>query len=362
MTPKDYTTEDFINDDAFVNWVLQPDSKSDAHWRAFLLQYPHKHHEVDQARAFVHMMKFKDAELDDIAIVKLKSAIDLSILEDDRPSAKQDITPEQSVRFFNNTVLKIAASISIIAIAGLATWYSIGKKGDEHFANGIKLPENSEVVTSEKGKRSMLTLEDGTQVWLNADSHLAYSTDFTSGTTREVFLEGEAFFEVTENKDKPFIVNTGSLSVKVLGTAFNVKSFEKDATVETTLVHGKVQIETSVNDNNVFLFPNQQAVFVKQSGQVIVQNQIEAMEYVGWKSGKLYFKNETFGAIVRELERWYDVKIHLEGKQLLECSFSAKIDNKPLEEVLELFKATGPSLNYRIEGNEVFISGELCDE
>jgi transmembrane sensor len=361
MTPKDYTTEDFINDDAFVNWVLQPDPKSEEHWRAFLSQYPHKQDEVNKARAFIELMNFKDATLDDISIVKLKSAIDLGILEDEIKASDSQFTEEKSGSFFNSTVFKIAASVSIIVIAGLVSWYWVGTQNNSPFAKGMEIPKNSELITAAKGKRSVLTLADGTRVWLNADSRIAYSNDFMNSETREVFLEGEAFFDVTENKNKPFIVNTASITVKVLGTAFNVKSFENDETVETTLVHGKVQIDTRTNDN-IILLPNQQAVFVKQSGQVIVENQIEAQDYAAWKSGKLYFKDETFAAIVQELERWYNVKIHLEGEHVLECRFSAKIDNKPLEEVLELFKATGPSLNYRIEGDEVFITGELCDD
>src|SRR6187402_2029512 len=92
MTPKDYTTEDFINDDTFVNWVLQSDHKSNAYWLAFLAQYPHKQREVDQARNFIQLMKFKDSALDDISIVKLKSAIDLGILEDELPAAEKENT------------------------------------------------------------------------------------------------------------------------------------------------------------------------------------------------------------------------------------------------------------------------------
>jgi transmembrane sensor len=366
MTPKDYTTEDFINDDNFVNWVLLPDHISDAYWQAFLAQYPHKQREVDHARNFIQLMKFRDTTLDDISIVKLKSAIDLGILEDEQPaSQKENTIPFSKVekgRFVHSTLFKVAASLLLIAMAAIFGWYLSGTQEEVHFAEGIKLPENSEVITSEKGKRSVLTLEDGTRVWLNADSRIAYRTDFTKGKTREVFLEGEAFFDVTENKTKPFIVNTASIAVKVLGTAFNVKSFGKDATVETTLVRGKVQIDTRTNDNDIILMPNQQAVFVKESRQVTVENQIEAQAYASWKSGKLYFRDEPFSVIVEELERWYDVKIHIEGTHSLTCGFSGQIDNKPIEEVLELFKATGPSLNYRIEGNEVFITGELCDE
>src|SRR5687767_12535842 len=89
MTPKDYTTEDFINDDTFVNWVLQPDHKSDTYWQTFLTQYPHKQRDVDQARNFVQLMKFRNATLDDISIVKLKSAIDLGILEDELPVSEK---------------------------------------------------------------------------------------------------------------------------------------------------------------------------------------------------------------------------------------------------------------------------------
>ena len=363
MNPKDYTVENFITDDAFVSWVLQPNAKTETQWREFLLQYPHQASNVAQARAFVQAMQFNSAtSLDDATLIKMKSNIDLGILEQelDDTRAKEENIPT-STSFFRTILFKVAASFVIVALASVA-WYLSSKDTVTAQFAGLQLPVNSEIITAAKGKRSVVTLEDGTRIWLNADSHIAYRTNFLKESTREVYLDGEAFFDVTEDKKKPFIVHTSALAIKVLGTAFNVKSFSADATIETTLVRGKVQIDTRTNDNDIILLPNQQAVYVKDSKQVILENQVVAQDYASWKSGKLYFKDETFRAITQELERWYDVKIHVENERSWECRFSAQIDNKSIEEVLELFKTSGPSLEYKVEGNEIFITGDFCEE
>jgi ferric-dicitrate binding protein FerR (iron transport regulator) len=148
----------------------------------------------------------------------------------------------------------------------------------------------------------------------------------------------------------------------VLGTAFNVKAFQNDLNIETTLVRGKVVIHTDNSKEDVTLLPNQQAVYFKDSKQIVLENHVEAEHYVSWKSGQLYFKDETFKTIAEELERWYNVKIHIKGKHSEDCRFSAKIHNKTLQEVLELFATSESLFEYKIEGKEVFIIGDFCSE
>src|SRR5690606_11338540 len=121
-------------------------------------------------------------------------------------------------------------------------------------------------VQTPRGDRSLTVLDDGTQVWLNANSTLRFATDFVAGNTREVFLDGEAFFDVVEDKSKPFIVHASGVSVEVLGTAFNVLSYDDDGVVETTLVRGKIDIVPNGGDSNshLTLLPNQRAVFNRE--------------------------------------------------------------------------------------------------
>lgn len=356
MNYQDYNVADFISDQSFINWVKEPDASSDKFWKEFLQQYPHRAEALQEAREFVSLMNFTDGALDDAAIIKMKSNIDLALLD---PEEGLDAETQS---FWRRGWFKVAASVSILVIIGSLVLQFAFKRDDERFIETAFSNAGNQVLKTVKGKRTVITLSDGTRIWLNTDSRIAYDRSFGKGNVREVFLDGEAFFDVAENKEKPFIVNTTSVAVKVLGTAFNVRAFKTDATIEATLVRGKIALSTRDDQEDITLMPNQQAVYIKQSKQVILENEVNTQEYTSWKAGQLNFKDETFETIILDLERWYDVKIHVDNDEALQCRFSAKIDHKKLDEVLELFKAAGPSFDYKIEGKEVFITGNFCDQ
>ncbi|RAV98478.1 FecR family protein [Pseudochryseolinea flava] len=355
MKYQEYNVADFINDQDFIHWVKDPDASSDRFWKEFLKNHPDRAVFIDEARQFILLMNFSDATPEDASIIKMKSSIDLAILEPDMVETKDTIS------FWRGGWFKVAASVLILAVSGSIFLLSQNGAADRVIDTAFSKAEH-QVLKTVKGKRTMITLSDGTKVWLNADSRIAYDRSFGKGETREVFLDGEAFFDVTEDKQKPFIVNTSGVAVKVLGTAFNVRAFKTDATIEATLVHGKIALSTDDNQEDILLLPNQQAVYSKSSKQVTLENEVNTYEYTSWKTGQISFKDETFAVIMQDLERWYDVTIHVDNTQALECRFSAKIDNKTLEDVLELFKDAGPSFDYKIEGNEVFITGNFCDQ
>jgi ferric-dicitrate binding protein FerR (iron transport regulator) len=351
-----HTPEDFINDDEFVNWVLQPNENSESYWSKFIVAHPNKVALIDEARDFLLLMHFRDAKPDDRSIIKMKSNIDLAIA-----GSSQDAN--DSLIFYKNTWFKIAAVFVIFAIASVLTLMS--QKGNDaiRFIAQTPAPEQDVTIQTAKGKRSVITLDDSTQVWLNADSKIVYSKKFLPGEKRIVFLEGEAFFDVAEDKSRPFVVNASGMSVVVLGTAFNVKAFKNDPSIETTLLRGEVAIQTGNNQKeNITLRPNQQAVYVKKSKQVILENHVEAADYASWKEGQLYFKDETFKTIAQELERWYDIEITISDKRSENCRFSANMNNKTLEEVLELFATSESSFKYEVRGKEVSVIGNFCSE
>ena len=218
-----------------------------------------------------------------------------------------------------------------------------------------------ELIT-QKGQRSLITLYDGTKVWLNADSQLKYPESFAGKKSREVYLEGEAYFDVAENKDQPFIVTTSDLKVKVLGTAFNIRSYKKDDIIETTLIRGEVKVEsTGKQSKEITLRPNQKVVFEKHSRKLMLENQVETDKYTAWREGRLIFEDQPLSEIISALERWYNVTIRLEDTSSLDCHFSAKVDNKSLEEVLDLLKSS-ENIDYTVNGNEIVITGKLCKE
>lgn len=215
--------------------------------------------------------------------------------------------------------------------------------------------------TVPKGKRSRITLGDGTQVWLNAGSKLRYSANFISNATRDVYLEGEAFFDVISDKAHPFIVHVQGVEIKALGTSFNVKGYNEDSRIETTLVHGKIAIAGDSVADNVMLAANQRAVFEKKRKDVLVENNVLTDSYTSWRKGVLVFDDEPLYDILPVLERTYDVVIHTDDKFSLDCRFTAKINNKSLQEVLDLFRASD-TIEYTIVANNVYIKGSFCND
>ena len=189
------------------------------------------------------------------------------------------------------------------------------------------------------GQKTTIMLPDNTIVTLNGNSSLSYRGDWKEEKLRSVTLTGEAYFKVTSNAQKPFIVNTSDISIKVLGTTFNVKSYDDDEAVETTLVEGKVIIEKAkahAEPEVIEFLPDQKAIFSKNSKQIVMEK-VKPESEAAWVKGSLIFEDEPFSEIVKELERWYGVKIIVKDKASLKCRFNARIENESLEEVLKLF-------------------------
>lgn len=348
-----YTAEDFIKDEYFQQWVYSPDDETDHFWEDLLKKSPDQRAAIDEARQFLFLMNFKH-ENDDTRINLLRSRIYQGIDQPELLVKKIQLVKDKTAAYRYRPA-RVAASI-VLLLSAFAFFY--------YMFNIIGIPDSAssfeDMEVTPKGKRSLISLRDGTKVWLNADSRLKYS-GFTDHPTREVFLEGEAFFDVAE-EERPFIVNTSDIAIKVLGTSFNVKSYPDDQKIETTLVIGKVSIESKDDQpKQVSLLPYQKAVFEKGSRKIILENQVDVEPYTSWKNGALMFDDQPFSEIIFNLERWYNVAIHIDDKSSLACRFSAKINNKTLKEVMELFKSSD-GIHYRIDGDQVFITGKLCDD
>jgi transmembrane sensor len=367
----DFSATDFVEDPFFKQWVLENHVEATQFWTLFMANHPDKVAVIEDAREALRVMSAlperdttaKMAEQASTIKKNIEKAIHYPFLHASRFDSRSTRRKSNATtRLLSVRSLGIAAAL-LIGIGSLLVLSRI-KNYRERSA-----PETETIVeTSPKGKRSLINLPDGSTVWLNAESQLIYSNDFRDRDTREVFLIGEAFFDVTEDELKPFIVITSSIAIKVYGTAFNVKSYNGDKTIETTLLKGKIGISLIGGEGydgdqvETALLPNQQAVFIKESQKLVLQNNIEAEVYSGWRAGKLYFDNKPITEILANIERWYNVRIHLENVPSERCTFSAKIDNKTLTEVLELFRTTtDDSMRYEIKNKDVYIKGKLCE-
>ncbi|MDC0103733.1 FecR family protein, partial [Flavobacteriaceae bacterium] len=170
-----------------------------------------------------------------------------------------------------------------------------------------------------RGGEFFITLSDSTKVWLNAESELKYPLVFL-GDKRTVELKGEAFFEVAHNQNIPFQVVTNDQIIEVLGTTFNISSYQDDAEVITTLIEGKVKVNQKFGDKkSIFLSPSEQSILNKENLK-IESFKIDPAHFIAWKSGKFYFRQQKLKDITKVLSRWYDVEIifvnsYLENKR-----------------------------------------------
>ncbi len=203
-----------------------------------------------------------------------------------------------------------------------------------------------------RGEEFQVQLSDGTRVWLNSESRLKYPTQFASNT-REVELEGEAYFEVTQNPGAPFIVKTQSLDVQVLGTSFNVSAYEDEKSIKTTLVEGKVKILPQISSlSPVFLEPNEQAEFSQLTRKITVR-ETDARMATSWIDGVFAFEEETLEGIMNKLARWYDISVVFEDERARMSQFSGKLPRfENCNELFEMIEKT-TDVNFSIEDDQL---------
>ncbi len=205
------------------------------------------------------------------------------------------------------------------------------------------------------GQKFKIQLSDGTWVWLNSGSKLRFPQHFTNASkSREVFLEGEAFFDVTKNAQKPFIVNAGTINIEVLGTRFNLSAYGSDDAIATTLVEGAVNVyETEMPKNRTRLDPNEQANFNK-SNQRLGKHKVDTHLFTAWMQSKLIINDLTFPEILEKLERTHNVTFINKAPQLNAAVFQGEFHNESIESILNTIALSTP-FSYKIEQNKITI-------
>ena len=218
-------------------------------------------------------------------------------------------------------------------------------------SGGALSPAGINILATPKGGQYEVVLSDGTRVLLNAASSLQYPTAF-QGQERVVLLTGEAYFQVAKDAARPFFVETENMRVQVLGTSFDIMAYDNEPTVRTTLLEGKVR-EVGEGGDSLTLAPGQQAV-LQRSGNRLTKEPVDTDEVVAWKEGLfLYSSRVDIPTIMRQLERWYDIDVHYEGKIPEQTFYGGIQRNFPLSKVLSILERTG--VRFRIEGKEITV-------
>ena len=242
-------------------------------------------------------------------------------------------------------IYRVAAILALPVMLGIG-WYL----GSTEISSETQMCE----VTAPKGQISKCVLADGTEVWLNAGSTLKYDAAL-KGNLREVNLNGEAYFKVSKNKHKPFVVTTEHARIKVLGTIFNLKAYSGENKVETTLEEGSVVFSLNESATKpVELKPGEQLAY-DVSERTITLGKVETYLHTAWKDGKFVFKDADLKDIITELERLYDVRIRVENEKLLQLRFRGVFEyEQNIFSALEALEQT-TNMKYRMNGRDIWL-------
>lgn len=344
-------------------WCNEISEEEKAELEQLLLKYP----DAWLKAGLMDQLSFSKQPLMDEAATEEwadKVAREIGMMES-VPAETEQETPRKR-RPFRRAML---ASAFLVAAAGLFFVYT----------QWIAAPGAYKVATTDAGMKTRIRLSDGTMVWLNAGSSLKYPPKFGKHT-REVFLEGEAYFDVRQQVNQPFIIHTEKTDIRVLGTAFNVRSYRDEDFQETALISGAVEISVKQADklSRVVLKPNQKlvvrdakhtatkiekATIIHQSADMIIERKALSailspdsgqVAETAWLSNNFVFQNETLESMARRLERWYGITIDIRDPQLSGLRFTGRADNLPLEKLLAILQEIKP-FNYSIEDGTVII-------
>lgn len=255
---------------------------------------------------------------------------------------------KKSLRFQLNFLLRYAA-IFIIAV-GLTSVFFLYQQNNSSrtgiFGSNFVVHEE---ISANFGARMRFQLPDGTIVHLNSGSKLLFPNRF-EGKSRRVELSGEAFFDVTTNPDKPFIVHTDLIDVKATGTSFNLKAYPESKEISATLVHGNIVVEKEISGvvkQLAALKPSQRAVYNIEKKDTRVSDLQDLDKFIAWKDGKLVFSNDPIQELAEKLGIWYNVDVRIGNDGLGSNRFTATFTEEPIEQVLDLLSKSTP-FRYKI--------------
>ncbi|MDO8929779.1 MAG: FecR domain-containing protein [Bacteroidota bacterium] len=391
---RNYTAVDFLNDESFLRWLTNPTQAENDFWNGFLKAHPYKKDEIREATLVFKLFHSREEKLGLNETYEIWNRI------------QQEAKVSKRTLFLK--YMKYAAIFLLVFLSGGISYYFIQQtEKPMHFElaetaqtgsneariilsdgsevslekqiseisyskNGRQLIVNNDTINQQAGsqkeqinkviipygKKSMIILSDGTKVWLNAGSQLIYPSVFVN-KTRQVMLIGEAYFDVAKNPEKPFIVRASDIHIQVLGTRFDISAYPEDKMIQTVLEEGKVTLKYSgkgiLNREYVVdMVPNQKIELDKSTGEAKSQ-MVDVSKYVSWKEGMLEFEKADLIRALKQVERYYDIKIRLADPMIGLYKLSGKLDlkDKP-EDVLNVIRLTVP-IDWQKKSNGDFV-------
>jgi len=265
----------------------------------------------------------------------IESKLNLEIESTSNPTA------QRIIRFQFKKWMRVAAMFFLPLLTAAGMYFYMDKAA---------APSNAPLVIAvERGQKANITLPDGSKVWLNSQSKLTYSSNFNI-EKRELKLNGEAYFEVAHNPNKPFIVHSNDIAVEALGTAFGIKAYNEDNLISSILMRGKVRVTTP--DGASILMPNDRLMYDKTSHKKVQSTVTNATDFTGWIHNELRFEDESLGEIAKTLERVYNVEIIYASEKIRNQRYTGTVNNNSLESVLNIITLTSP-LSFEIDKHQV---------
>ena len=365
MKPDKLDVADLLADESFINYCKKTSPGDIAFWENFVKENPDRLILVEQAKeTFVQLFNALGEADRDEQVSRLKHRLELMEAPEPASVVLMDGLEIKKPGMKISWLLKISAAAVVLLVAA----FFIAK-----FFNNNST-KSSKIFLAAYGERKNIQLPDGSDVTLNAGSKIEILGNFGK-STRDVFLEGEAFFDVKHNEKLPFVVHTVAMDVKALGTAFNVKAYVDERTTETSLIRGLVEITLKENNNRtMLLYPNQKikwehplakkaaakplasdnANIVNKPDSLVKKLVVAddgAIREVAWKENKLVFDNDLFIDIALLLQRWYGVEIEFRDDAIRYYRFTGTYEKEDIHTILDNLKES-KGFNYQIEQGE----------
>ncbi len=364
------TFDKILLSEKFSSFMKNKDEKSSLYWKKFAEENRESKKEFEKAVSLYEMLTAhkKVKYPDDVKQKSVKSLINVITADEHGSYGKKR-------KDYMINILMLAASVVIVV--GLSVFFAnifnLAGGSDKHMYHEVIVPS---------GEKSQVHLSDGTRIWLNSESKLRYLASYKK-TERHVFLEGEAYFDVSKQKGSHFTVFTQQIKVEALGTIFNIKSYPGEQTIETTLVEGIIKVESNVEKNKfsqIILKPNERFVYSKttridvgpvtenkegkdvKSGlqsieplQQITVSKVNTENITCWKDYLLVFDNETLEEMAVKMSRWYKLKVDILDADLKKQRYTGKfVNNETIYQVLEAINLTTP-IEYTVVDDQVNI-------
>lgn len=319
----DYSVADFMKDDDFLRWATQPNQEDKVFWAAFLMDYPGQKENVNKASKL--LQELRQAPLP----TGLSMAEKESMLADMQARIRKQRPAPGSQKARRRQLiawqpLAIAASVLLLIMAG---WWLLNSPA-------------TQTITTAYGQRQSITLPDGSEVELNANSTLKFETDWTDAKDRRVWLNGEAFFKVEKKwqTGQKFQVITGDLTVEVLGTVFNVNSRHEET--EVFLEEGSIRLELAGLQEELMLEPGETVAYSRKSSQLPEKKQVQAQLHTSWTDGLLFYNNTPLREVLEEVADLYGVSFHLTDTTNYSRAMNTAVPIGNLEEAITVIGTT----------------------